>query len=280
MNRDEFLVSTPWLAEHREDAGLRVVDMRYYLREVIDADGKERFLEGHIPGAVHIDWIDDISDPDDPVRGQLAGPERFAAAMERAGIGDETLVIAYDDNHVPLAARLRWALKLYGHDNVRLLDGGLGKWIADGRPLETGPARPVSRGRFTPRTGADIRADKGDVLQAVEAGDTLLLDCRFDPTWYAAGAHIPGARRLPGVSFLGPDGTWLPEEAMRKLVENAGVPQAERVITYCGAGLAATGTWMALEMLGYDGARMYDGSWDEWARYPELPRESHPGPAG
>ena len=131
------LVTTDWLAEHLDDPTVRVVDCRWYLRPFDLRNGIDEYTTAHIPGAVHVRWDTDIADPDRPGLWMLAGPERYAAAMGERGIGDDTLVVAYDDQHVTVAARLWWSLRVYGHTAVAVLDGGLPKWVAEGRPVES-----------------------------------------------------------------------------------------------------------------------------------------------
>lgn len=277
--RDEILVSTAWLAEHLHDPDVRVIDGRFYLPDGDKTDGRAEYLEGHIPGAVHLDWLRDFSDPNDPVEGQIAPPERFREVMEAAGIDDDTLVVTYDDNAVMMGARLWWALRYYGHDAVRILDGGLNRWIAEGRTLELRvPSYP--RGHFTPRVRPELRVTREDVLREIGAPNRQILDCRMDSTYEAAGAHIPGARRLPGPRFV-VDGTWRPTEEIAADVAAAGPRKdAERIVVYCGGGVSATGTLAALTMLGYDNVSLYDGSWTEWGADPTTPKETHAPSAG
>ena len=158
----DLIVSTEWLADHLTDPKLRVVDMRGSVVTTQVAPGVEQadyrgardeYLAGHVPGAVYVDWTKDIIDPDDPVPVQIAPADRFAQAMAERGIGDETLVIAVDHSGGQFATRLWWALGYYGHDQVRVLDGGWNRWVKEGRPVETGEVS-VPRASFTPRRPA------------------------------------------------------------------------------------------------------------------------------
>lgn len=274
MRRDELLISTDRLAGLLDDPGVRVVDVRWSLA---DADTGEREYEaGHIPGALYLHWYRDLSDPDDPILGQLAPPDGFRESMERAGIGDETRVVAYDDGVIFMAARLAWCLHSYGHANVRILDGGLPKWVREGRPVEAGRAEAPGRAMFTPRPNPLIRATKEDVLGILERGDAALLDCRMDETWDAVGAHIPGARRLPAPSLVSAgDGTLLPAEELERRAEAAGATPDDPLVLYCGGGVSASLAFGALRTLGYRNLRVYDGSWSEWDADPETPKEPH-----
>jgi thiosulfate/3-mercaptopyruvate sulfurtransferase len=273
VTRDELLVSTAALADSLGDAQLRVVDVRFALDD--PERGRQAYLEGHVPGAVYLHWLDDLSDPDDPVPGQLAPPDRFRETMERAGIGDGTSVVAYDDGIIFMAARLAWCLRAYGHEAVRILDGGIPRWVTEERPLEAGPAAEPPRATFTPRPVAGLRATKEDVLALLERGDGVLLDCRMDETWNATREHIPGARRLPAPSLVDGNGLLLPADELAARARAAGAEPDDRVVLYCGGGVSAAFAFGALRSAGYRNLTVYDGSWSEWSADPETPREAH-----
>ena len=174
------LVTTEWLAAHLDDPCLRVVDVRWRSSYVngrgVSFDDPEGHLSGHIPGAVFVGMIADLSDLNHPIPDMLAPAEQFEAAMGRIGIGNDTLVIAYDNMGLPLgSARLWWALSHYGHDRVRVLDGGLRDWQAEGRPISTGPVTP-SPVRFTARSRSGWLATKAEVAAALGQPSTLLVD--------------------------------------------------------------------------------------------------------
>jgi thiosulfate/3-mercaptopyruvate sulfurtransferase len=273
MTRDRLLVSTEALSAALSDPALRVVDVRYSLDD--REWGRRAFEVGHIPGAVYLHWLDDLSDPDNPVDGQLAPPDRFRETMESSGIGGQTRVVAYDDGVIFMAARLAWCLRSYGHDAVQILDGGLPAWAREARPLEAGPARPVAPARFTPRPVPSIRATKDDVLAALAGDDTVLLDCRMDATWDAVGQHIPGARRLPAPALVDADGQLRPPEELRELAAGAGAHPADRVVLYCGGGVSASLAFGALRSAGFEDLVVYDGSWTEWGADPSTPKAEH-----
>ena len=264
------IVDASWVAEHLDDPAVRVLDCRWYLRPFDERNGDDEYRAGHLPGAVHVRWDTDLADPDRP--GMLGGADRFAAAMEAAGVGDDTFVVTYDDHHVPAAARVWWSLRTYGHDAVAVLDGGLAGWVAAGRPLSTDAptARSVS---FTPRFQPARYATKDDVLQALEDGTTRLLDGRMDSAWDLAGGHIPGATRLVGKSFLDDVGTWHRPDDVRRRFEQADA--TEEAIAYCGGGVAATAVALAHELAGLGPLPVYDGSWSEWVEDPATPKERH-----
>jgi len=273
MQRDDLLISTAELAALAGRPDVRAVDLRWSLDNP-DAGEREHEL-AHIPGALYLHWYRDLSDPDDPILGQIAPPERFREAMERAGIGDETLVVGYDDNVIFMAARLAWCLHFYGHDRVRWLEGGLPKWAAEGRPLESGRLEHPGGASFTPRPRPGLRRTKEDVLALVQDGGPLLLDCRMDRTWIETGAHIPGARRLPAPSLLREDGTLRDGDEISALARTAGARPDEPVVLYCGGGVSASAAYLALRSAGFERASVYDGSWSEWSADPETPKEAH-----
>lgn len=271
-------MSTSWLADHFDDPSVRVLDCRWYLKPFDARDGLDEFTAGHIPGAAHLAWDRDIADPGRGALNMLAGPDRFAAAMERLGIGDNTLVVTYDDHHVPVAARVWWTLRAYGHREAAVLDGGITAWRAEGRAIESGAAhqRPAASESFTPRFQPGLYATKQQVLQAVRDGSAQLVDARMDVAYAAASGHIPGSIRVTGLGFLGDGEHWLSPEASRARIEHSGAAGAHKTILYCGGGVAATGALLGWQLAGLaDNVSVYDGSWGEWERDPDTPKEAH-----
>ena len=282
------LVSTAWLAERLAAAGtlvgsgravaaaedvaipaggpgadVRVVDCRWYLKPFDMRDPDVEYARGHIPGAVHLRWDVHWADAGHPIPGMLAQPEAFAEAMAAAGIGDRTTVVVYDDGHVTVAARLWWALRVYGHEAVAVLDGGIDRWVAEGRPLSTEvPAWP--RGDFTARPRSAAYATHADVAAALGDPGVGLVDCRMEPARIEDGAMIPGSAYLPGIEFLDDGGLMRSPESCRGTIRAATDP-ASRTILYCRGGVGACGTALAYEVAGLgDGVSVYDGSWGEW----------------
>lgn len=271
--RNHYLITPGELRARLGEPGLAVIDARWDLG---DSDGgRNAYRAGHIPGARYVSWLDDISDPADAVAGQLAGPAGFARAMSAAGVGDSSEVVAYDDNTIFMAARLLWALHIYGHDRVRVLDGGWPAWMRSGGPVDTAPP-PAGTAHFTPAPPRDLRLTKDQMLAVVQSGDMQIADCRMDGTWYAAGAHIPGAVRLPAPFLVQPEnGTVRDAAEVRGLLAAAGLDADRPIALYCGGGVSAAEAFMALRTAGIKTARVYDGSWTEWGADPATPKTPH-----
>lgn len=299
------LISTEWLERHIDDPELRIVDVRWRSRYEKDRglslDDYEGYLNGHIPGALFVGMANELSDPDHPIPDMLAPPEAFAETMGRLGIGDDTLVVAYDDMGIPLgSARLWWALSYYGHERVRVLDGGLRQWRLEGRPL-TSEVPEVKPARFTPRPRPAWIADKEQVKAALEGSDAVIIDCLSPDLFRGEGGrhlwgerpgHIPGAVNVPAVANLDPELanltaaerqsllssdrplTFQDPKVLAALYAAAGVTPDRPVITYCGRGYAAACGLLALKVIGQEQVRLYDGSWTEWSADPDLPVES------
>ena len=289
IERHNFLVETSWLAEHLHDPHLRIVDMRGYVRMVEhngvqDAEyvgARADYEQGHIPGALYIDWSRDIVDPDDEVEAQVASPARFAQVMELQGIGDQHLVVAYDSHPASqFATRLWWALNYYGHDQVVVLNGGFPKWQREQRPLTTEIAAYPSV-TFTPQVQPQLRATAEEVLTYLNQSGTTLIDAR-DVGQYTGKVvrgegrpgHIPGALNIPREELIDPQsGTFRSNEELTQVFSAAGVRPDEHVVAYCNGGVAATSVLFSLAMLGYPRLTNYDGSWNEWGKRQDLPTE-------
>jgi len=289
MERGQFLVETSWLAEHLEDPHLRVVDMRGYVRTV-EHDGvqdalyvgaRDEYEEGHIPGALYIDWSSDIVDPDDVVEAQVAPAERFARVMGRLGIGDQHLVVAYDAHPASqFATRLWWALNYYGHDQVVVLNGGLPKWQRENRPqVTTIPTYPPAT--FTAIPQAQLRATAEDVLSFLGQQGVTVVDARERRQYtgelvrgHGRPGHIPGALNIPREELIDPaTGTFRSNDALARMFTDFGVKPEDHVVAYCNGGVAATTVLFSLAMLGYPKLTNYYGSWNEWGARQDLPAE-------
>jgi thiosulfate/3-mercaptopyruvate sulfurtransferase len=298
------LVSTSWLAAHLGDPLVRIVDVRWQSRyetgRGISFDNHDGYRAGHIPGAAFAGMIEELSDPEHLVPDMLAPPERFAAVMGRLGIGHETLVVAYDNMGFPLgSARLWWALNHYGHDKVRVLDGGLRQWVSEGRPLTT-EVPLIQATTFSASPTKGWLATKQDVCDALGQSGTTLVDCLTPELYQGRGdrhlwgqrpGHIPGAVNIPYLANVDPalmevtaaerakilaerrDFTFASPEKLSTLYAAAGISNDTRVIAYCGRGYAAACGMLALNMLGHRDVRLYDGSWAEWSADLSLPAE-------
>ncbi|WP_240641107.1 sulfurtransferase [Nocardioides ferulae] len=264
------LISTAELRRrHRE---VTLLDVRYRLG---GPPGEPLFAAGHLPGAAYVDLDADLASAPGP-RGRhpLPSVERFQAAMRRCGVRRDRTVVVYDDWAGHAAARAWWLLRHHGHPDVRLLDGGWSAWLADGGPVETGPAT-VEPGDFTARPGAMPVLEVDDVLAAAERG--VLVDARAaeryrgetEPVDPVAG-HVPGAVNVPTAENLRPDGRFRSPQELRERYAAAGATGERPVAVYCGSGVTAAHDVLALELAGV-AAALYPGSWSEWVADPSRP---------
>jgi thiosulfate/3-mercaptopyruvate sulfurtransferase len=281
---NQLLVTTPWLAEHLGDSNLRVVDIRghviaasepppHYFNHLAD------YEKSHIPGAVFVDWVHEITDPADPRHAKIAPPERYAAALSRCGIEPDTFVVVYDDAGSMFAARLWWTLHYYGHHHVAVLDGGWQKWIAEKQPV-TALVPEIKPGAFIPRPDSTWYRS-GDQVARVLRTSTRLLDMRSVSEYNGESSraprkgHIPGALNLPRTDLLTPNQELLSPEQMRRKFDVLGIDEnTPEVIFYCNAGVSASFGLLAMRVAGLTvtGA-VYDGSWKDWANNPTRPIE-------
>jgi thiosulfate/3-mercaptopyruvate sulfurtransferase len=274
-----LFVDVDWLAGHLHDEDIAIVDTRSTPHGAPGAatqSGREQYAHGHIPGAVHLDYAEDLHDLSTPYAARVADPQRFAAVVGRVGIGDRTLVIAYDDGNVPYAARMVWMLRYYGHDDAAILAGGLRDWTAAGKPLTTEVPQPKGQ-QFTPKVRPDLRAGKEEVLAVAEGrSDAQLLETQRDGTYTMRDVHIKGARRLSGSQLLedARGGRIALPERLRELVR--GLDPHKRTIVSCGSGVAASGSYLALLEAGFTNVAVYDGSWMEWShdKLPTVPKNA------
>lgn len=271
----EMLVDTAWVAEHGQDPDVRVVE--------IDVD-TTAYDQGHIPGAIAWNWTSQLCDT---LRRDIIPKAQFERLMEDSGIDNDTTVILYGDNNNWFAAWALWQLKIYGHRDVRLMDGGRKKWLAEGR--ETIIAVPeITIAKYVAKQpDFSIRAFLPDVQKGLTSGDITLVDVR-SPEEYSGqilappglpetcqrGGHIPGARNIPWSRACNENGTFKSADELRALYQRAGITAERPVIAYCRIGERSSHTWFALKyLLGYPEVRNYDGSWTEWGNLVRAPIE-------
>jgi thiosulfate/3-mercaptopyruvate sulfurtransferase len=271
------LVNFTWLDAHRNDPKVKLVE--------VDVD-TTAYDSGHIPGALAFNWQTELQDT---LRRDVASPEAFARLLGAAGIDDGTTVVLYGDHENWFAAYAFWLLRYYGHRDVKLLDGGRKKWIAEGRPFTTERPRVEATTYAIRDADPSLRAYRDQVLSIVQRGarKAALVDVRSEaeyrgeilappglPETAQRAGHIPGAVNVPWSRAVREDGTFLNIEELRAIYESLGVTRESPVITYCRIGERSSHTWFVLsELLGYSNVRNYDGSWTEWGSLIGVPVE-------
>ncbi len=280
------LLDTAALVNRLGDPTLRIFDCTMHLAPLPDNSGQQvtsghaDYLKGHIPGAAFIDLSRDLSNPASPHRFSALGPDAFAAAAGRLGISDGTQIVLFDGGYNAWAARVWWMLRAYGFDNARVLDGGLIKWRKEGRPLSS-KTTTYPPATFTARPRPGFFADKARVAGAIGASDVRIVNA-LTPEQHAGkgGVHYGRAGRIPGSCNVASRGivdpetnALLPLPELRRRFGDAGLLGGERVIAYCGGGIAASLTALALAALGKDDVEVYIHSLQEWANDPSLPME-------
>jgi len=275
------LVTTEWLAGELGKPDLVVFDATKYLPNE-PKDGRAEFLAAHIPGASFFD-IDEVADTDTGLPHMVPTPGRFAKLMGAMGVGNTTRVVFYDQKGLASAARGWWLMGLFGHDNAAVLDGGLPKWVGQGRPTQSGAAADPAPAVFDPIYRATRLRGVGDILNNVTARAELVLDARAagrftgatpEPRAGMRSGHIPGSANVPYTDLLNADGTFKPVAAVKARFAAAGVDGSRPVVTSCGSGVTACILTLGLRLAGLPEGAVYDGSWTEWGGRSDTPVET------
>lgn len=275
------LVSTAWLAQHLTDDNLRILDASWYL-PAANRNPQDEYHRAHIPGALFCD-LDALSDQASPLPHTLPSAEQFGRDMGALGIGQGTMVVVYDTTGFNMSAgRIWWMLRIFGHDRVVVLDGGFGKWRAEGRPVEAG-SRSVPAARFIPRPRWKMIRTLDQMKKNLRSGEAQVVDARSagrfsgtdpEPRPGLRSGHIPGSRNLPYQAVVGPDGTLLPADQLSERFRQAGIDLERPVVASCGSGTSACALLLGLDALGHQRLALYDGSWSEWGSLPDTPIET------
>lgn len=276
----KWLVETDWLQERLNAPGLVVMDASLAM-PADTAKSHDLFLEAHISGAIFFD-IDDLSETTSSLPHMLPAPEKFASRMRKAGVGDGMKIVVYDNKGIFSAPRAWWMFRVMGHEDVAVLNGGLPKWRAEERPLESGAPAPRSERHFSGRKNSALVRDLSDMMAAVSAGRPQIVDARAKARFEGRElelrpvprlGHMPGAHNVPYGTLVNGNGTMKSAPELRAAFEQAGVSPDKPVITTCGSGVTACTLALGLAVIGNEHAAVYDGSWAEWSNAPDAPVE-------
>jgi thiosulfate/3-mercaptopyruvate sulfurtransferase len=278
-----WIVETDWLADHLSSPDLIILDGSWHL-PTENRDPKKEYLAEHIPGALFFD-IDDLSDEKSSLPHMLPSTVKFASRMKKMGIGDGARIVVYDTSGIFSAARVWWTFRAMGHRDVAVLNGGLRKWKAEGRPTEDGPPAKRSERHYSPLQNTEILRDLEDMKSLLSKNGVQIVDARPSGRFEGKAAeprpglrkgHIPGSKNLPSQMLLNPDGTYKSPAEINKLFADIGINVAKPVVTTCGSGVTASMLALALAVVGQTNAAVYDGSWAEWGQENGLPIETGP----
>jgi thiosulfate/3-mercaptopyruvate sulfurtransferase len=273
--REDVLVTTEWVAQHLDDPKVKLIE--------VDVD-TTAYDEGHIPGAVGFNWTSQLQDQ---VRRDIASKEQIEQLLSEAGVNNDDTIVLYGDNNNWFAAYAFWLLRMYGHQALKLMDGGRKKWIDEGRPMTKEVPKPARTSYRAQEPDLSLRAMREEVLAAINDAQRALVDVRspaeykgeilappgLQETAQRAG-HIPGAKNIPWSQAVNEDGTFKSEEELRQLYQGVGITPDKEVIAYCRIGERSSHTWFVLKyLLGYDKVKNYDGSWTEWGSMVGMPVE-------
>lgn len=279
----EALVETDWLAQHLTAPDVRVVDASWYLPGE-NRDPRAEYLKAHIPGAVFFD-IDEVADSESPYPHMLPSPEKFSSRVRKMGLGDGARLVIYDaaDGGIFSAARAWWMFRVFGHEDVAVLNGGLAKWRTENHPLESGEVSPQPR-HYSARTNNLLIRDIGQMRANLESKAEQVVDARSAARFHARepeprpnmrGGHIPGSFNVPYAELVDPEAkTFLPAEKLKEKFTAAGLDLRKPMVTTCGSGVTAPILALGLYLIGHPETAVYDGSWAEWGAQADTPLET------
>ncbi|GAC1407542.1 MAG: sulfurtransferase [Candidatus Velthaea sp.] len=265
---DGVFVDVDWLIARVDDSRLRIVDARNVPHggTVMMPSGLDQYHGGHLPRAIHLDYADELADKSTPYATRVAPAIEFARAVGAKGIGDDAIVVAYDDGTIPFAARIVWNFHYFGHPAAHVLAGGIRSWLLAGRTL-TEDVPKFAPATFTSREQPALRASRDEVLAVAEGrAHAQLLETQRDTTYAQRDRDSQGAKRLSGSQLLedANGGRIASAETLEKLISQANLDPAKRTIVSCGSGVSAAGSYYALKAAGFKDVAVYDGSWMEW----------------
>jgi len=276
--RPDALVSTEWLAEHLDAPDVRIVDASFYL-PAQKRDPKAEFAHQHIPGAVYFD-IDEIADKSNPLPHMLPSPQQFAEQARKLGLGSGNKIVVYDTTPMTGACRVWWMFRTMGHKDVAILNGGLPKWMAEGRPVTDDPSPPRDRA-FNPKYNGEIVRSIDDVRALIDSKKEQIVDARAANRFRGEVpearpglriGHMPGAFNLPYNELIDPKtGTMLPADQIKARIAASGLDPTKKVTASCGSGVTACVVALGLYLTGAPDAAVYDGSWTEWGGRTDTP---------